>query len=329
MMPGDRDQFADASEAPAPSRSDERSGAAHERRTSCPVCASAPRALRGHGAADAWLCPSCGHTFIATLPTPAELDTVYATYGYDQLASSPPPAFLDVILETLLARFDHYRRRGRLLDVGFGAGGLLRVARDRGWSTHGVETSPTAVEVGRVAGLGTLHHGDFLQVDLERGSYDVVVMTELIEHLPVPMPFLLRASEMLRPGGLLYMTTPHGRGLSGRLLGASWSVLKPPEHLQLFSIRSMRLSLEQAGFTRPRVYTQGLLPHELLEKLLRRQRSSPTSGDPAQVESSVTKAFRMNEALTGRTIGRAAKTTANAALRVSSLGDSLRVEAER
>jgi SAM-dependent methyltransferase len=255
------------------------------------------------------------------------------TYGYDRLDDEPPPAFLDSILGDVIASFEPYRKTQRLLDVGYGAGGFLRVAKARGWTTHGVEVSGAAVEVGKKHGLGELHHGDFRTVSLEDSSFDVIIMAELIEHLPDPMSFLRRARTLLRPGGLLYMTTPHGRGLSGRVLGTSWSVLCPPEHLQLFSIASARRCVEEAGFGRSRVYTQGLLPHEIVamlrKKLRATVRAEPVDNVRPDSGARVAGTYRLNEALTNKAVGRLFKKGANVVLGAGRLGDSLRIEAVR
>lgn len=310
----------------------------------CAVCRAAGASrLSGTFCEEAWLCGRCGHTFVDAVPASPELDAIYDVYSYESGgAEEQLPGFLRDILGALVDSFAPYRKTGRLLDVGFGAGLLLREARARSWETHGVELSRAAVERGRAAGLGELHLGDFVQVPLEPASFDVVVMTELIEHLPDPMPFLRRAAEVLRPGGLLYMTTPHGRGLSGRMLGANWSVLRPPEHLHLFSIDSARRCLTEAGFSRPRVYTQGVLPHEIVAMVRskipardRRARNGETnrsrSAAPAEAPSfdRVGSSYRLNAALMKTPVGRAFKATTNRVLRAIALGDSLRVEAIR
>jgi len=314
----------------------------HVLRSTCPVCGGTPRQLDGDAAKDAWICKRCKHSFIGTLPTDEELSAIYETYGYDGEAGRYSPPYLDVIIRDLTRSFAPYRKTNKLLDVGFGAGNLLRIAQDEGWHSHGVELSAAAVEYGNERKIGTLYEGDFLTLPIEKGAFDVVVMSELIEHLVDPSIFLRRAHELLRPGGLLYMTTPHGRGVSGRALSATWSVLRPPEHLQLFSIPSLKRSLEDAGFSRAKITTQGLLPHELVAKL----RSSvngvrtaaglsrrPASGEepPASPEFSdrAKKSVDFNVSLSQRRLGRALKGMTNGILRLTSLGDSLRVRAER
>lgn len=305
-------------------------------RTRCPVCGTSPRVLHGTVCHDARLCPRCNHTFVHTLPTPNDLASLYESYGYDTDTMDQLPAFLDAILDDLVATLEPYRKLNRMLDVGFGAGGLLRAAKRHGWEAHGVEFSRAAVDRARAMGSDHIQLGDFREVTLEEGSYDAVVMMELVEHLPDPLPYFARAARVLRPGGVFYLTTPHGRGLSGRLLGASWSVLRPPEHLQLFSRRSIARMARSAGFQNVNVFTQGLLPHELLAKLRPRGAASgvevrdvnavaPTEGLPDRTTSG----YALNEKLTTRSMGRVLKRAANLILRTTTLGDSLRLYAVR
>jgi SAM-dependent methyltransferase len=296
----------------------------------CPSC-SAPNA-RQFGVRDGYnarLCEECSHIFVAETPSEAVLAALYASYGYDEGSLDGLPAFIFDILGELVATFEPYRKTGRWLDVGFGAGSLLRVARTRDWETFGVEASLGAVESGRRHALGELILGNFATVPLESHSFDVVTMSELVEHLPDPRPFLQRASEVLRPGGVLYLTTPHGRGLSGRILGPTWSVMKPPEHLHLYSTRSLALCLRRAGFDDISIYTQGLLPHELVAHVRGRLASRATAASPEGFTAGERNAggYRVNARLTGTRLGRFAKQLVNRGLRMASLGDSLRAYA--
>lgn len=310
----------------------------------CIVCGGARlRELSGTYCTRALLCEACEHVFVPALPDASELARVYETYGYD--VSSAGPEFLHQILGETVATFAPFRESNRLLDVGFGAGGYLRAAKEAGWCPWGIEISPTAVRRGRAEQLGTILEGDFVTAPLAAGSFDVVVMSEILEHLHDPASFLRAAARVLRPGGLLYATTPHGRGISGRSLGASWSVLQPPEHLQLFSVASMRHLLTDARFARPSIYTQGVLPHELIAALRGRvgQRLRPRAGFSAsgggRLDSRLAdenpgldrtiRAYRLNAALVGTPVGRAAKRSLNAAIRLAGIGDSLRVRAIR
>jgi 2-polyprenyl-3-methyl-5-hydroxy-6-metoxy-1,4-benzoquinol methylase len=159
----------------------------------------------------------------------------------------PATPFLARRLDRIIESFAPFRRAGTLLDVGFGAGDLLEAARRAQWSVCGVEVTAAAVERARERGIEAFH-GPLAQARYPAGSFDVVIAAEILEHIVDVAELLVEIRRVLRPGGLLWATTPHGRGLSARMLGTSWSVVAPPEHVQLFSIRGMETLLERCGF---------------------------------------------------------------------------------
>ena len=299
----------------------------------CPICKGVDVSAFGERSGfPLGQCRACGHSFVQRLPTREEIDAVYERYSYDAQHLDALPAFLQPVIAEKVRSFEPYRRTGRLLDVGFGAGALLRAAKDQGWSPHGIEVSRLAVEQARRNGLGEIVQGDFLEAPFEPGFFDVIVMSELIEHLPAPEPFIRHARRLLAPGGLLYLTTPHGRGLSGRVLRETWSVCSPPEHLHLFSRRSMMRCLAGNGFGPIRVEARSVHPHELVQWAKRPFRSLRRTGGHAQdpsfgADDRVQGSYRVNAALVGSLWGRTLKRAANIVLDATSLGDGLVVHA--
>lgn len=301
--------------------------------SACPVCEGSSSPLGVHGRFELRRCIACHHSFTAEQPTPDELSKVYERYVYDERDLDAVPPFILTILGDVVASFEKHRVTGRLLDVGFGQGALLAVAQKRGWQTYGIEASHAAVEQGIKHGVGELAVGDFLDAPWEDGNFDVIVMTELIEHLTSPRQFLEKARALLRKGGVLYLTTPHGYGLSGRLIGGEWSVLGPPEHLQLYSVDSMKHVLREAGFVDAQVYTQGVLPHEIVQHVRERARTLMTRSEratsPRANPERTADAYTVNAALSQRRAGQIVKTVANRIMRWTSLGDGIRAYAVR
>jgi SAM-dependent methyltransferase len=154
--------------------------------------------------------------------------------------------------------------------------------------------------------------------------FDVVLASELLEHLYDPDVFLREILRITRPGGLFWATTPHGRGVSARILGTDWSVIHPPEHLQLFSVRGMRTMLDRVGFHGSRIDTHGTDPLEIVRVLKRRVKRG---GEETPVHR-VNALQPLNRAFVERRSARAAKSMINAALNAARLGDSLKVFAE-
>lgn len=85
---------------------------------------------------------------------------------------------------------------------------------------------------------------------LERGSFDVVTMNHVIEHLADPIGDLRRVRAWLKRGGTLVVTTPNLSGLCHRIWGRAWQHLDPPRHLFIFTEPSLRRVFGAAGFER-------------------------------------------------------------------------------
>lgn len=149
---------------------------------------------------------------------------------------------------------------GRLLDVGCGNGLFLEAASARGWEVAGVELSaPAAAEarrrVGERVSLGTLEDAKFSE-----DAFDVVTLWEVIEHVPHPVRLLSEIRRVLRPGGMLLLSTPNADSLFHR--GARWSYLLTlgqwsfparriyfSGHLFYFTGQTLTAALSKAGFS--------------------------------------------------------------------------------
>ena len=230
----------------------------------CPGCGSGAGAPRGRkGGYDLLSCRGCRTLYASSLPTSGESEDYDGYYSEGNLSV---PDFIARRLDEIIAGFEPYRREGRLLDVGCGAGTFLRAAGRAGWVAEGVEVSATAAEHNRAAGF-EVFNGELAAARYPEGRFDVVILSEVLEHVAEPREMLREILRVLRPGGLLWATTPNGRGLSARALGLGWSAVSPPEHLHLFSSRAARALLAEAGFGRVRVATEGANPFEILRAL--------------------------------------------------------------
>ena len=92
--------------------------------------------------------------------------------------------------------------------------------------------------------------------DVERGSFDAVTLTDVLEHIPKPLTVLSRAADLLAPGGWIAVKVPCG---PSQLLKERWrgrlrpgyrpTVADNLVHVSHFSAPSLRLALERAGFS--------------------------------------------------------------------------------
>jgi SAM-dependent methyltransferase len=283
----------------------------------CPACGSAHGRKCGQkNGYEIICCRRCATLYVAAV-TQAAIAAYYARYYHDHATLSVPD-FIDRRLDEIVAGFAPYRQTSRLLDIGFGAGSLLRAAARAGWSVSGVEISQTAARHVDQFGLD-IFCGGLADAQYPDGYFDVVTASEVLEHVPEPRAVIGEIARIVRPGGLLWATTPHGRGISARVLGMQWSVIKPPEHLQLFSVGSIRDLFVDTGFRRVRVATHGINLPELL--------SAWNGSGNAHVDSwyRVRSGYQLNEFMDRSRTRRALKGLVNGALNISRLGDSLKI----
>jgi len=161
-------------------------------------------------------------------------------------------------------RFEKFCRNGkqgerRFLDIGCATGFLLDHVKKLGWGAKGVEICKPSVEYARRTFgldvfLGTLEEASFPD-----GCFDVVHFSHVIEHVPEPKAMLLEVRRVLKDDGHVIVTTPNVGGWHARFAGRNWRSAIP-DHIYLFSIRTLRALLEITGFRVIRQVSWGGIP---------------------------------------------------------------------
>jgi SAM-dependent methyltransferase len=227
----------------------------------CPLCgeATGEQLYREHAVVGIKRCP-CG--LVYTSPRIRQPETIYwgdrdlyyaeARLVFEGRASHHrDPNYL-----AELHRIERHRKPpGRFLDVGCNMGMLLRIARGRGWTVAGVEPSPSLAPL--AARWGFPVHNCFLHEvpDSEKRSFDVVALSDVLEHIGDPRTFLDQARQFLKPDGVLYAKVPN----------ALWSIAKQRvlgllgrrprkglwdscEHVVHYTDRTLRRMMEACGY---------------------------------------------------------------------------------
>lgn len=146
---------------------------------------------------------------------------------------------------------------GSVLELGAGDGRRVERLLGLGWRAEGQDVDPNA-GVFRLRDRGVrVHEGPVERLGLQAASYDAIVMSHVIEHLPDPLLTLKTCLKLLKPGGQVVAVTPNTRSLCARRYGFSWMSLEPPRHLHLFSPANLHDIASQAGFARVDVRTTG------------------------------------------------------------------------
>lgn len=199
-------------------------------------------------------CNDCGFVFSKNIPTKRELYECYSEiYGEDNYYSPITEKRYNEILDS----FEPYRKSNCLLDYGCGEGLFLDIAKKRGWNVFGIEYSETHIKNCRERGLEVFDTEEFHN-KLKDISFDVITSFEVIEHISNPRLLANNAFELLRVGGVSYITTPNYNSISKLLLGKKWNVIQFPEHLVYFTPKTIKRVFKEAGFKEKSIVTTGI-----------------------------------------------------------------------
>jgi len=204
-------------------------------------------------------CVPCRFYHIWPHPSTNDIDALYESQYYD----SANLAFADQqqrdycwgdcaygdrldIVEAIL------QKRGKLVDVGSGAGMFMTVASRRGWACTGIEPSIQATAYSRERGHNVIHLPFTKEVQEAVGRVDFVNMANVLEHVIDPVAMLLTARQILVPGGCLVVSVPNDFNplqtacVRAAGLGPWW--VAPDHHINYFTFPSMNLLLARSGF---------------------------------------------------------------------------------
>jgi len=209
--------------------------------------------------------------FVAEDVSVEMLKDLYSEDYYSRAKSTDPsvPGYADYLgnsAERVLAFEDRVKKienycfnRDKLLDYGCAFGLGVQVAKDRGWKAYGIESSVTAAQKGRQEFGLDIREDDGCGSGFHARVFDVVMMWDVIEHLPNPVKSVRLMHKLLRPGGILALNTVCSSSLGARLVGAKWRHLVPAEHLHFFSRKSLKVLLQQNGFSIRNVSCNGTM----------------------------------------------------------------------
>jgi SAM-dependent methyltransferase len=260
----------------------------------CRACSSAATTLRGRK--PGWTspreysfhdCTECGLLFV-------EPFAGFEIYNDAYNRGEGPDPFVDYASEYRDWRttdrgleFDDFARLARghfaatassapiaWLDFGCGAGGFLKYLRELGslagrpLELTGHDVGSYADQLARVDGFRIL---DLAAIAREPDArYDVITMIEVIEHLPAPSEQLALVSRLLKPGGLLLLTTGNLDCPVARRQGIYYGYCAPEIHVSLFSPRSLAHLYRRHGLVPHTVRYRGAVAFKVVKTLRHR-----------------------------------------------------------
>jgi SAM-dependent methyltransferase len=228
----------------------------------CKICGQATRPIglkRGRFLSRDFHFVSCGHCgFVAVADPSTDYAALYDEKYYRGEGADPLVDYAGELYHPDdTARLYEWRgivallrhRLGELsgkrwLDYGCGAGGLVRYANQMtevdcvGFDTGGF------TDRARACGIPILSEAGLSGT---QGSFDIITMIEVIEHVADPIALLQSLAALLRRGGILFLTTgnsvPHTKSF------LTWGYVVPEIHICYFTPRSLEISYEKVGLT--------------------------------------------------------------------------------
>ncbi len=193
------------------------------------------------------ICKNCGIAYVNPQIDETELHNLYATNYADTRLNLPDEKVLQRMEAMAEERWKWLEKRahvngnaGRVLDMGCSAGSLLNVFQKNGWDAYGVEPTPHYAELARKRYGLKVTIGFLEDSSLSADYFDMVTLTQTLEHLADPTRALNQLWSLLKDGGLIYIDVPN--------------IVKPKHfrffeapHLYTFSPTTLSLLLRKTG----------------------------------------------------------------------------------
>ncbi len=200
-------------------------------------------------------CEECGFMTLNPQPTDQELAEIYSKdYFLLDRNADGEAHFRELKQKTA----DHYldlldsygvNTEGRLLEIGCGEGDFAVRAAARGFHVTGVEYNSHAAQIAqdKLGSQGHIYVGEISALDHVSDSFDVCILSDVIEHVRNPNEFLSKIRRLLKPDGVLFVACPSLDSWSAKFLKEKWVEFKP-EHLHYFNSSTLHSLLFNSGF---------------------------------------------------------------------------------
>ena len=196
-------------------------------------------------------CRTCGMVYFPGLLTREEN---IALYGPKYFLSAEYAHYLadrsihEVNFRDRIRTLRQWLPQGKhLFEIGSAYGFFLNLAKHY-WHVEGCDIAEEPCRYAQSSFDLDIHCGEFADLPLPEQSVDALCMWDTIEHIDALDRTLTQAARVLRPGGILALTTGDIGSVLARVQGSRWRQIHPPTHLWYFSRKTLFHTLERFGF---------------------------------------------------------------------------------
>jgi len=193
-------------------------------------------------------CEACGAGQILPPPAPEDLKELYEIYyNFGGEKDTAYTGFREYFFSSVLypfwlivdgdVSFHVQKGSGRLLDMGCNEGRGLSIYQRHGFEAEGLELNEQAAAEAKKRGFSV--HTESPERFYPKEPYDVVVLSNVLEHSFDPKHMLYHAHRILKPGGHLWISCPNNQSWLRRVFGRYWINWHVPFHIVHFSKSSL------------------------------------------------------------------------------------------
>lgn len=190
-----------------------------------------------------WRCANCG--VASTELSSSDLSPYYPSQyrRYSPLIL----AILKILYRMRVERWTkHFNQPGYAYEMGCGDGFMLDALRRKGWRVLGSERNDEMLITARETLQIPVFAGDPETLPAEP-TFDLIILFQVLEHLPDPAKTLSTLTALLNPGGRLVIGVPNYASWQAGFGGVKWFHLDVPRHLFHYTPASLRQALDRVG----------------------------------------------------------------------------------
>jgi SAM-dependent methyltransferase len=197
-------------------------------------------------------CTDCSLVFLNPMYSDQELSRFYPTDYYAYQDNFQLVRWKEITKRVLRYRLGtrdpQFSFPGKMLDLGCGTGWFMKVMRDQGWETFGVEINSSAAELGRKSAGLNIFSGTLKQANFPPESFDYVRSNHSFEHISCPGETLDEIYRVLKPNGKVLIGVPNVGSLNARIFKQYWWYLGAPVHTFTYSVKTICGLMRKHGF---------------------------------------------------------------------------------
>jgi 2-polyprenyl-3-methyl-5-hydroxy-6-metoxy-1,4-benzoquinol methylase len=127
-----------------------------------------------------------------------------------------------------------YKKSGKLLDIGCATGEFLNYCKNRNWDGQGIEPDEASRKNGIAKYSLNINEETHLKF-IPDGSFDVITMWHVLEHVPLLNERIVELHNLLRPDGFLFVAVPNSNSHDAKFYNSFWAAYDVPRHLYHFT----------------------------------------------------------------------------------------------